>query len=167
MGNIIQQFGSSLAAHAPRNLKWRLHAIPHTDHSSIPLLSWYHGLLFLFQGYDMSHYGMMQDPDAIEPHFEKLAKNTGLRMSPPQTIFWILTHYLTTPNRYPDAQKALKVIHMGLKYHPESPYLHEKLGAAYELNQEPRKALAAYKEALRLNPENLVAKKKTKKLKNY
>ena len=42
---------------------------------------------------------MMRDPDSIEKHFDELAKNTGLRMDPPQTIFWILAHYLTTPNR--------------------------------------------------------------------
>lgn len=165
MGNIIHQFGFSLAANAPRNLKWKLDAIPHTDHSSIPLLSWYNGLQFVFHGYDLSHYGMMQDPDSIEPHFEALAKNTGLKMNPPQTIFWILAHYLTTANRYPNAEKALKVINLGLKYHPKSSYLHEKLGAAYELNKEPQKALSAYQEALRLSPDNKMAAQKIKELK--
>jgi len=113
----------------------------------------------------MSHYAMMQDPDSIEKHFDKLAKNTGLRMDPPETIFEILAHYLTTPNRYPDAVKALKVIHLGLKYHPRSPYLHEKLGVAYEMNDEPQKALASYEEDLRLNPENEALKEKIQQLK--
>jgi predicted alpha/beta superfamily hydrolase len=164
MGNSIHQFGESLASHAPANLIWKLHAIPGTDHSSIPLLSWYNGLLFVFEGYDLSHYGMMQDPDSIEAHFAELAKNTGLRMDPPQTIFWILAHYLTTPNRYPDAEKAFKVIDMGLKYHPESPYLYEKLGVAYEMIDEPLKALEAYRTALRLNPDNVVAQEKIQEL---
>ena len=161
----IHQFGFSLAANAPGNLKWKLHVIPHTDHSSIPLLSWYNGLLFVFDGYDLSHYGMMQDPDSIEKHFDELAKNIGLRMDPPETIFEILAHYLTTPNRYPDAKKAFKVINMGLKYHPDSPYLHEKLGAAYELNKEPQKALDSYQQVLRLNPDNEELKEKIQKLK--
>jgi Tfp pilus assembly protein PilF len=65
-----------------------------------------------------------------------------------------LSHYLTALNRYPDAEKALYVINMGLKYHPRSPLLHEKLGAAYEMIDEPQKALESYETALRLNPEN-------------
>jgi hypothetical protein len=157
MGGSIHRFGENLAAHAPDNLKWKLHEIPDTDHSSIPLLSWYHGLLFVFEGYDLSHYGMMRDPDSIETHFAELEENTGLRMDPPQTIFWILAHYLTTPNRFPDAEKAFKVIRLGLKYHPRSPYLHEKLGAAYEMVDEPQKALESYQTALRLNPGNTFA----------
>jgi hypothetical protein len=161
----IHQFGFSLAANAPKNLKWKLHVVPDADHSSIPLLSWYYGLLFVFHGYDMSHYGMMENPDSIEKHFDELAKNTGLRMDPPETIFEILAHYLTTPNRYPDAEKAFKVILMGLKYHPQSPYLHEKLGVAYEMIKEPQKALASYQEALRLNPKNDALKDKIQQLK--
>jgi tetratricopeptide (TPR) repeat protein len=164
-GKSIQQFGDSLAANAPGNLKWKLHAIPDTDHSSIPLLSWYNGLLFVFEGYDLSHYGMMRDPDSIEKHFDELADRMGLRMDPPQTSFWILAHYLTTPNRYPDAEKALKVINLGLKYHPQSPYLHEKLGAAYEMLDEPGKALEAYESALRLNPRNNEVAEKIQQLK--
>jgi len=162
----IHQLGFSLAANAPENLKWKLDVIPGTDHSSIPLLSWYNGLLFVFQGYDLSHYGMMQNPDAIEPHFAELAKRTGLFMDPPQSIFWILAHYLTTPNRYPDAAKALKVIHMGLKYHPQSPYLHEKLGAANEIAKDPVRALESYQTALKLNPGNTALEEKIKKLKS-
>lgn len=159
----IDKLKSNLAAHAPENLKWKVEVIPDTDHSSIPLLSWYYGFQFIFEGYDMSHYGMMQDPDSIERHFDELAKNTGLRMDPPETIFEILAHYLTTPNRFPDADKAMKVINMGLKYHPKSPYLLEKLGVAYEMMDEPQKALESYKEALRLNPENEELKEKIKK----
>ena len=154
-----------IIANAPGNLKWKLHAIPDTDHSSIPLLSWYNGLLFVFEGYDLSHYGMMRDPDSIERHFVELADRTGLRMDPPQTIFWILAHYLTTPNRYPDAKKALSVINLGLKYHPKSPYLHEKLGAAFEMLGEPAKALECYETALSLNPQNETAAEKIRQLK--
>jgi predicted alpha/beta superfamily hydrolase len=160
----IHQLGRNLAEHAPQNLKWNVHLIPDTDHSSIPLLSWYHGLQFIFDGYDMSHYAMMEDPASIEKHFDELAKNTGLRMDPPETIFEILAHYLTTPNRFPDAEKALLVINMGLEYHPQSPYLYEKLGAAYEMNKETQKALEAYRKALRLNPENEVARERMQQL---
>jgi len=152
--NAIRQIGAKLGANAPDNLAWKLDVILGTDHSSIPLLSWYNGLLFVFDGYDLRHYGTMENPELIEPHFDSLAVKTGLRMDPPQTIFHILSHYLTTPNRYPDAEKAMYVIDMGLKYHPHSPFLHEKLGAAYELMEDLPRALEAYETSLRLNPGN-------------
>lgn len=160
----IHSFGDGLAAGAPDNLKWHLEVIPNTDHSSIPLLSWYNGLQFVFEGYDMNHFGMMEAPELIEEHFDELARRTGLRMDPPQTIFDILSHYLTTPNRFPDADKALYVINMGLKYHPQSPFLHEKLGAAYEMKNEPQKALEAYETALRLNPGQEMLEEKIRRL---
>jgi Tfp pilus assembly protein PilF len=58
----------------------------------------------------------------------------------------------------------MKVINMGLKYHPQSAYLHEKLGAAYEMSGEPTKALESYRKALELNPENETAREKIQRL---
>ncbi|MEI7583658.1 alpha/beta hydrolase-fold protein [Runella sp.] len=168
--NAIHKMSNQLAKYAPENLQWKLQVIPKTDHSSIPLLSWYEGLQFIFEGYDMNHYSLMQNPDLIEKQFDELAKKIGLRMSPPETIFEILAHYLTAPNRFPDAQKSLKVINMGLKYHPESSNLHDKLGAAYLLNKNIPKAIESYQKALKLNPANEIAKKRiedlTKQTKN-
>jgi predicted alpha/beta superfamily hydrolase len=162
--NSILELGDDLADRAPTNLKWNLEVFANTDHSSIPLLSWYNGLQFLFEGFDLNHYGLMQNPEQIEPHFDRLADNTGLRMPPPQTIFHILSHYLTTANRFPDAEKAFYVINMGLKYHPRASFLHEKLGAAYEMIDEPQKALESYETALQLNPENRELKEKITRL---
>lgn len=48
---------------------------------------------------------------------------------------------------------------------PQSPYLHEKLGAVYEMIDEPQKALESYQNALRFNPENKVAAEKIQQLK--
>jgi uncharacterized protein len=162
--NAIHLMGKQLTKYAPPNLQWKLQVVPKTDHSSIPLLSWYEGLQFIFEGYDMNHFSLMQNPDLIEKQFDELEKKIGLRMSPPETIFEILAHYLTAPNRYPDAQKSLKVINMGLKYHPESSNLHEKLGVAYLLNENKSKAIESFQKALKLNPANEIAKKRLAEL---
>jgi predicted alpha/beta superfamily hydrolase len=122
----IHKLGEQLKNHAPQNLHWKVDVIPNTDHSSIPLLSWYQGLQFIFAGYDVNHYTFMQDPDLIEKHYAKLEKELGLKMSPPEDVFEILIHYTTAPNRFPDPEKAKKLIEMGLKYHPSSPYLQAK-----------------------------------------
>lgn len=160
----IHRFGDNLAEFGPENLESELEVFLNTDHSSIPLLNWYCGLQFVFEGYDLSHYGMMYNPERIEPHFDSLAIRTGLRMDPPQTIFHILSHYLSAPNRFPDAEKALYVINMGLKYHPETPILHEKLGAAYEMMDDPVRALDSYETSLRLNPANQALHEKVQQL---
>lgn len=123
----IHRLGGILTAAAPSNLKHKVDVIPGTDHSSIPLLSWYNGLRFIFEGYHKSHYDYLQNPDLLETHFNDLEKKIGLTMSPPQDIFEILLHYLTAPNRFPDKVKALIVVKMALKYYPSSPYLQQKL----------------------------------------
>jgi predicted alpha/beta superfamily hydrolase len=161
----IHKFGSLLADDAPANLKWKLQVFPETDHSSIPMLSWYYGLRFLFEGYEPDLQAMMKDTDLVERHFKDLEAKLGLKMPPPESLFEILTHYLTAPDRFPDPKKALAVVTMGLKYHPNSPYLNKSLGLAYELNKEPEKAAQAYEKALKLDPKDETVKKKLAELK--
>jgi len=71
----------------------------------------------------------MKDPDSIESHFKEIETKIGLKMDPPQAIFEILVHYLTSPDRYPDPVKARKVLNMALKYYPNSIYFQDKLKA--------------------------------------
>ena len=160
----IHKFGSILSDYAPLNLKWKLQVFPETDHSSIPMLSWYYGLRFLFEGYEPDLQAMMKDPDLIERHFKELAEKIGLSMPPPESLFEILTHYLTAPDRFPDPKKAMVVVTTGLKYHPNSPYLNKSLGLVYDLNKEPGKALQAYEKALKLDPKDESIRKKLAEL---
>jgi predicted alpha/beta superfamily hydrolase len=125
--NAIFNIGKAMENASLKNLQYKVDYIPNTDHSSIPMLSWYNGLLFVFDGYHKSHYEYMKDPDLIESHFKAIESKIGLKMSPPQDIFEILVHYLTSPNRYPDPVKARKVLKMALKYYPGSSYFQNKL----------------------------------------
>ncbi len=123
----IFNIGKAMANASLKNLQYKVDYIPNTDHSSIPMLSWYNGLLFVFDGYHKSHYEYMKDPDLIESHFKDIESKIGLKMTPPHDIFEILVHYLTSPNRFPDPVKARKVLKMALKYYPGSSYFQDKL----------------------------------------
>jgi hypothetical protein len=112
---------------APANVQAKLDVIKDTDHSSIPLLSWYNGLRYIFESYDVSHYSFTANPELIESHYANLEKTIGLKMSPPQDVIEIVLHYLTAPDRYPDKEKALKVAKIGLKYYPNAPFILAKL----------------------------------------
>ena len=127
--NAIFNIGKAMGAVNSKNLQYKVDYIPNTDHSSIPMLSWYNGLLYIFDGYHKSHFDYMKDPDLIESHFKEIETKIGLKMNPPQDIFEILVHYLTSPDRYPDPVKARKVLNMALKYYPESSYFKDKLKA--------------------------------------
>jgi len=127
--NAIFNTGKAMGAVNSKNLQYKVDYIPNTDHSSIPMLSWYNGLLFIFDGYHKSHFDYMKDPDLIESHFKEIESKIGLKMNPPQDIFEILVHYLTSPDRYPDPVKARKVLNMALKYYPTSSYFKDKLKA--------------------------------------
>ena len=54
---------------------------------------------------------------------------------------------------------------MEIACHPQSPYLHEKLGVAYEMSNEPQKSLESFQNALRLNPDNKALEEKIQQLK--
>jgi hypothetical protein len=123
----IHQFAKALKDYAPANVQAKLEVIKDTDHSSIPLLSWYNGLRYIFEGYDVSHYSFTANPELIESHYANLEKTIGLKMPPPQDVIEIVLHYLTAPNRFPDREKALIVAKIGLKYYPHAPFILEKL----------------------------------------
>ena len=127
--NAIFNIGKAMGAVNSKNLQYKVDYIPNTDHSSIPMLSWYNGLLYIFDGYHKSHFDYMKDPDLIESHFKEIEAKIGLKMNPPYDIFEILVHYLTSPDRYPDPVKAKKVLNMALKYYPTSSYFKDKLKA--------------------------------------
>jgi len=123
----IHQFAQALKDYGPTNVQSKLDVIKDTDHSSIPLLSWYNGLRYIFEGYDVSHYSFTTNPNLIESHYANLEKTIGLRMPPPQDVLEIVLHYLTAPNRFPDKEKALMVAKIGLKYYPKAPFILEKI----------------------------------------
>ncbi len=123
----IHRFAEALKAYEPTQVQSKLDVISGTDHSSIPLLSWYNGLRYIFEGYDVSHYSFTANPESIEVHYANLEKKMGLKMPPPQDVIEIVLHYLTTPNRFPDKEKAMKVAKIGLKYYPQAPFILEKL----------------------------------------
>jgi len=125
--NAIFNIGKAMENVSSKKIQYKVDYIANTDHSSIPLLSWYNGLLFIFEGYHKSHFDYMKDPDLIESHFKEVEAKIGLKMNPSQDIFKILVHYLTSPDRYPDPVKARKVLNMALKYYPASTYFQNKL----------------------------------------
>lgn len=124
--NAIVDLGESMQRFASKKLKSKVDEIPNTNHSSIPMLSWYNGLLFVFEGYHKYHYDFLKDPDQIETHFKGLESTIGLKMNPPKDVLEILVHYLTSPNRYPDPVKARKVLDMAMKYYPNVTYFQQK-----------------------------------------
>jgi len=75
----IFNIGKAMANASLKNLQYKVDYIPNTDHSSIPMLSWYNGLLFVFDGYHKSHYEYMKDPDLIESHFKDIESKIGLK----------------------------------------------------------------------------------------
>lgn len=123
----IHQLAKALKDYGPANVQSKMEVIPDTDHSSIPLLSWYNGMRYIFEGYDVSHYRFTASPQLIESHYANLEKTIGLKMPPPQDVIEIVLHYLTAPNRFPDREKALIVAKIGLKYYPHAPFILEKL----------------------------------------
>lgn len=127
--NAIFNIGKAMENVSSKKIQYKVDYIANTDHSSIPMLSWYNGLLFIFEGYHKSHFDYMKDPDLIESHFKEVESKIGLKMNPSQDIFKILVHYLTSPDRYPDPVKARKVLNMALKYYPASTYFQNKLKA--------------------------------------
>jgi len=132
-----------------KNLKVKYEAFEELDHRSVYLQALYHGLLFVFEGYNL-HPPYPADPNEVDIHFEKLSDDLGFSITSERALQDIAGSFL-----------YVKQFDKGIKY--LSHYEHKYglsgfttflLGQAYAGKKEMKKAIEYYKKAVELDPEN-------------
>lgn len=118
------------------------------NHGSVPLLSLYHGLLFIFDGYKPTE-PFFDDPELLTEHFRKASERLGVRFLPPEETADILGNYMLYEKRSPE--KAVQWFKVNVAAYPDSFHAWDSLARAYVKQGEKPLALGAYKKSLELN----------------
>jgi predicted alpha/beta superfamily hydrolase len=125
------------------------------SHLTVPLITEYDALHFLFSYYALSDdmllklkvYNKTRDTAwrrQIEAHYEYISKQMGYRQYPPERLFNGIGHVLLTTN--PDA--AFMLFSMNVQNYPDSYNSYDSMGDYYASVKNNAKAIDYYKKAL-------------------
>lgn len=132
------------------------------DHASVALLSLYHGLLSIFDGYKIPFDVIAERPMEVVSHFERMSDRLGFPFVPPEPLVNISGYTLLRSN---GPEKALELFEINAANYPSSFNVYDALADAYAVMGDKILAIENYEKSLSLNPEYEEARRKISELK--
>jgi predicted alpha/beta superfamily hydrolase len=136
------------------------------DHGSVPLITEYDALHFIFNFYPLKlslsdHINPnMAVMSKIEKHYEDVSKQFGYKVKVPEGLVNNIAYQQLAKKKYDDAEYMFK---LNVSNYPESSNAFDSLGDLYDAKGDKEKAIENYKKALSIK-ENSDTRKKLEKL---
>jgi hypothetical protein len=149
-------------------LKYKWQYYKEDNHSSVPLISEYDGLRFLFDFYNPKiPYMKFRDPkfnadSFLIAHYEKVSSLMGYSISPPELVVNWLGYLFVMEQQY---DKAYKMMKLNTKNYPTSWNAFDSLGEVLMIQGNIDAAIENYEKSLIINPQNENARKMIEQLK--
>ena len=131
------------------------------DHGSVPLISLYHGLTFLFEGYKPSLVDVRERPSSLVTHFERVSSRLGVDLPPPERYINGIAYAMLSND---EVETALELFRLNVSMYPMSYNVYHRLASAHARNGDTQLAIENYEESLLLHPDNENAKEELEKL---
>lgn len=143
----LGQFTKFMEDKNPKGLEFEYVQMLDDDHGSVPHLSIYDGLLFIYDGWKIDNDLYSEGLNAIDAHYKKLSKKYGYEITTPEyTINRLGYNYLTNN----ETDEAIAVFQKNVDRFPSSANVYDSLGEAYEKNGQLEKAEVNYAKAVEL-----------------
>ena len=155
MAEAVEAFAAGLDAWRSPRVRSTLERFELETHGSVPLLSLYHGLGFVFEGYRVTTGQMFDRPETIASHFTALSEKLGTVVLPPERFLDQMGHAFLRQNF---VDKAVSLFTVNASSHPASFSVHDSLAQALAVQGEIELAIGSYERALELNPDNHAAR---------
>ncbi len=139
-----------IKANSKNGLKYATKYYADDDHGSVPLMSEYDGLRFIFSWYRMkSSSSDFMSPDIklvqkMKKHYQVVSKEMGYKVSPPEMVINGLGYYALTQKHY---AKAAALFEMNIENYPESGNVYDSYADALIAQKDTIKAIANYQKA--------------------
>jgi predicted alpha/beta superfamily hydrolase len=161
--NPRREFAAMLQSNRSPRFRSRLQYFEAEDHGSVPLISLYQGLLFIFDGYKPSIGAVFENPSSIKAHFAKVSERLGVELLPPEEFLQIVGVELLYQKRR--AEGAIECFQINVENYPDSFNAYHCLAEAYAVKGEKALAIKNYEKSINLNPNNRSAREAVEKLK--
>ena len=158
----VKTFAKILECAAAPHLRSTLQYFEAEDHNSVPLLSLYHGLLYVFGGYKPSLAEWFEQPTTLITHFRRVSEGLGVELLPPEKF--VNRAGLLTIRQLGDTDKAIELFKINVSNYPNSYNAYASLAKAYEVNGETQLAIENYEKSLELKPDHQNSKERLREL---
>ena len=156
----IKEFATLLETRNHSGIRWKYEYFPDDDHGSVPFISEYDGLRFIFTDYRIRN-DVFFHPELITKQYQKLSEETGVKFKPPESLINNLGYQALNNKLY---DLAIQYFQMNINYYPDSFNVYDSMGEAQMKKGDNKKAIAFYKRSLELNPSNKGAEEMIKKM---
>lgn len=150
----ILEFSTQVVPNSNSNLEFEYKYYNEDSHGSVPLISTYDGLRFIFSWYDMGDIipRIMEDDvtteniiAAFENHYKKASKKMGYTLLPPEAVINQIGYNFLRQNMNDKSEAFFK---LNVKNYPNSSNVYDSLGDYYSAVNKKDKAIEAYEKAM-------------------
>jgi hypothetical protein len=150
------------------NQRWQYYK--DDNHGSVPLISEYDGLRFIFDFYNPRiSYANFRNPSYdvesfINAHYSNVSIKMGFTVHPPESLLNWLGYLYIMERQY---QRSYNLFKMNIDNYPTSANAFDSMGELLLLQGDSLEALVNYEKSLAINPENVNARNLIAKLKKH
>jgi uncharacterized protein len=126
-------------------LKWAFKYYPEDSHGSVPLISTYDGLRFIFGDYQPTYEKIGRDPAAFRKNYEKY------KSPPPERLTNSFGYRAMAEGK---ADLARIYFQMNIDFYPKSSDAFDSMADYWKTKGDTAKAIENYKKSVDVNPQN-------------
>lgn len=146
----LEEFSSLIKEKSNEIIDFEYTKIETENHATIPYLSAFHGLKFIFSDFQLPVLKLEQGLSAIDEHYKSISAKYDIEIITPENLINLLG-YTYLQNQ--DMENAIIVFTENVKRYPNSSNVYDSLGEAYETNNQFELAMESYQKAYDLGKE--------------
>jgi tetratricopeptide (TPR) repeat protein len=154
------QFNSVVESYNTSGLRYGYKYYGNDDHGSVPLITEYDALRFIFDGYRLDLGRALANPSLLLEHYRNVSSKLGATFQPSEAMVLQLAGFAVGQ----DTSKAIELYEVGTQLYPNAYRSYDRLGALWAAKGNKLKAIEYYQRSLALNPSNTVSAEKLKNL---
>jgi len=143
----LDYFAKTIRTKSPKGLGFEYTQMLEDDHGSVPHLSIYNGLLFIYSDWKLDPEVFKEGMAAIDKHYKKVSKKYDYEIAAPENTINQLGYTYLANNDFDD---AIIVFKENVERFPKSANVYDSLGEAYEKNGQLDLAKENYSKAVKI-----------------
>ncbi|MCP4312664.1 MAG: prolyl oligopeptidase family serine peptidase [Bacteroidetes bacterium] len=140
----INGFLQIIESRTKGTVDYKLEKMPSETHGTVPYISIFNGLRFVFSDWAVSPETFQLGMEAIDAHVAKTSKKYGLQVKTSELMINQLGYAHLQKN---EMKKAIGIFSENAKRHPGSANVYDSLGEAYEIDGQLKMAEKNYQKA--------------------